>query len=86
MRRLTDQSELLDGPLEYGTLVGNMRDLVRINRWLGGIALSRRALVTLVTGAQGRPAARCDCRHRALRLLDVGTGAADIPMALLDGT
>jgi len=86
MRRLTDQPELLDGPLDHGTLVGNMRDLVRINRWLGGIALSRRALVTLATGAHGRPAARCDWRHRALRLLDVGTGAADIPMALLDWT
>ncbi len=65
--------ELLDGPLDDpATLSGNLRDLRRANRWLGGTRLSCRAVETLLQGAD-----------RA-RIIDVGTGAADIPLALLD--
>lgn len=75
MRRLNGAHELLDGPLDEQVLAGNLRDLARVNRWLGGAELSRRALAT-VPGAGG---------GRALSLLDVGTGAADIPLALAAG-
>jgi SAM-dependent methyltransferase len=74
MRRLTGVAELLDGPLDDDEAVrGNLRDLARINRWLGGTAASRRALDRLL--------ARRTVPHT---LLDVGTGAADIPVALLE--
>jgi ubiquinone/menaquinone biosynthesis C-methylase UbiE len=72
MDRLADGVELLDGPLDdAATLAANLRDLRRVNRWLGGVALSERAIEAL---AAHRP---------ALSVLDVGTGGADIPLALL---
>lgn len=49
---------------------GNLRDLRRINHWLGGVTLSAAAIDALAA-------------HRAaLTLLDVGPGGADIPAAL----
>ena len=73
MRRLAGASELLDGPLDDpAVLRGNLRDLARINRWFGGTRASRRALDRLL----GR-------RTVPHTLLDVGTGAADIPLALI---
>jgi ubiquinone/menaquinone biosynthesis C-methylase UbiE len=73
MERLADASELLDGPLDDpATLAGNLRDLARVNRWLGGASLSGPAIDALAA-------------HRAeVTLLDVGTGGADIPLALLE--
>ena len=69
MNRLTDVAELLDGPLDDETaLVANLRDLSRLNRWTGGTALSVAAVRTLGPIAS---------------LIDVGTGAADIPIALI---
>lgn len=74
MRRLAGAHELLDGPLDDPeTLRGNLRDLARINRWMGGTAASRRALDRLLAG-----------RTVPHSMLDVGTGGADIPLALLD--
>ena len=72
MKRLADGVELLDGPLDDpDALAGNLRDLGRINRLLGGVRLSAAAIESLAA-------------HRAqLTLLDVGTGGADIPLALL---
>ena len=76
MDRLADQLELLDGPLDDPVaLVANLRDLARINRWFGGIRLSRQALDALLgTSTERRPG--------PITLLDVGTGGADIPVAL----
>ncbi len=75
MRRLAGATELLDGPLDDpAVLRGNLRDLARINRWLGGTAVSRHALDRLLDG-----------RSVPHTLLDVGTGGADIPVALLAG-
>jgi 2-polyprenyl-3-methyl-5-hydroxy-6-metoxy-1,4-benzoquinol methylase len=77
MDRLAGAAELLDGPLDDGpTLEGNLRDLRRANRWLGGAALSARALEALAGAAsdEGAP----------ISLLDVGTGAADVPLALIE--
>ncbi len=76
MPRLAHAAELLDGPLDDpATLEGNLRDLGRANRWLGGTALSRTALERL--------AGRAADRGAVIRLLDVGTGGADIPAALV---
>ena len=72
MKRASDVEELLDGPLDDpAALRGNLRDLARINRWLGGAGLSARAIDALASGRE------------TLTVLDVGTGAADIPAALL---
>src|ERR1019366_4481842 len=72
MDRLADCKELLDGPLDDPVaLAAHLRDLTWINRWLGGIRLSQRALDALVGSRVG-----------PLTLLDIGTGAADIPAAL----
>jgi ubiquinone/menaquinone biosynthesis C-methylase UbiE len=76
MERLTDAAELLDGSLDdQAALVGNLRDLRRLNRLLGGVRLSRLAIERLV-GERGAAGSQ-------LSLLDVGTGGADIPVALL---
>ena len=72
MDRRIDAVELLDGPLDDpAALAGNLRDLRRINRWLSGVRLSADAIDALAA-------------HREqLTVLDVGTGGADIPLALL---
>jgi ubiquinone/menaquinone biosynthesis C-methylase UbiE len=75
MRRLADVPELLDGPLADEPLLdGNLRDLARVNRRFGGTSLSIHALRRLVE--HSRPGVA------ALQVLDVGTGAGDIPVAL----
>jgi SAM-dependent methyltransferase len=76
MRRLAHARELLDGELtDPDVLDGNLRDLRRINRQFGGARLSVRAVRALVTGAG---VADLDL----LRVLDVGAGACDIPLAI----
>src|SRR5262245_15337708 len=73
MDRVTDGVELLDGPLDdLSALASNLRDFRRINRWLGGASLSEPAIDAV---AAHRP---------ELTLVDVGTGGADIPVALLE--
>lgn len=80
MRRLSDAREHLDGALSDGpTLVGNLRDLRRINSIFGGSGLSIRAMCALV--GQGAPPAVSGVD--TIRVLDVGTGAADIPARML---
>jgi ubiquinone/menaquinone biosynthesis C-methylase UbiE len=79
--RLAATAELLDGPLDDpDALDGNLRDLRRVNRWLFGARLSVRAVDALIDGSPER-----DADHSPVRILDVGTGAADIPVALLVG-
>jgi ubiquinone/menaquinone biosynthesis C-methylase UbiE len=81
MRRLVDHLEHLDGALaDRATLEGNLRDIARINRTFGGTRLSIVATRRLVEGA--RRAGHVE----TLRVLDVGTGAADIPLALTGTT
>lgn len=74
VKRATDTDELLDGALDEKTLAGNLRDLSRVNRFLGGADLSWRALEPILGGLP---------RAEPLRVIDIGTGAADIPRALL---
>lgn len=70
-----DRPELLDLPVvDTDALRGNLADLARVNRLLGGSRLTERALTRLTAGCA--PGA-------TVRLIDVGTGAADIPAALL---
>ncbi len=73
MDRLSGAVELLDGPLDdRRALVGNLRDLARINRRLGGIRLTESAIAALAPGSS------------PLDILDIGTGGADIPLALIE--
>jgi ubiquinone/menaquinone biosynthesis C-methylase UbiE len=73
VQRLTSAHELLDGDLaDRRSLEGNLRDLRRINRLLGGTRLSRRAIEALLPHDRDR-----------IEVLDIGTGAADIPEALV---
>lgn len=72
MRRQSGAAELLDGHLDDPeTLRGNLRDLARANRFTGGATLSVKAVSFLTAGLDN------------VSVLDVGTGAADIPVALL---
>lgn len=65
------EPELLDFPgWSAGRLRRNFRDIKRVNRFFGGVALTLRYFAVL---ADSFPAGR------PLRLLDVGTGAADLP-------
>jgi SAM-dependent methyltransferase len=72
MERLAGVDEILDGPLDdVAEVAGNLRDLRRVNRLLGGTRLSRLAIERLVPG------------NAELSLIDVGTGGADMPVSLL---
>ncbi len=72
MKRLIGTPELLDGHQhDESSLAGNLQDLRRSNRFTGGADLSRRAIDALVPPP------------KSLTVLDVGTGAADIPVALV---
>lgn len=68
--RRSVEPELLDqGLLRPAELATNLSDLARLNRLPGGAAASIDAVATLLDGAPGR-------------ILDVGTGSADIPLRM----
>ena len=72
MERLAGVEEILDGPLDdLDAVAGNLRDLRRVNRLLGGTRLSRLAIARLWPDGS------------SMSVLDVGTGGADIPVSLL---
>lgn len=65
--------ELLDDPGADPALVReSLRHLARSNAWFGGLAAARTGIERVITGWRGD----------RLALLDVGTGAGDIPRAL----
>lgn len=65
--------ELMDGPeVEPAALEESLGDLRLVNRWLGG---SRAALIAVLPVVREVDAAQ-------VRVLDVATGSADIPLAL----
>jgi ubiquinone/menaquinone biosynthesis C-methylase UbiE len=71
----TVAAELLDAPsVPRRALAGNLRDLRRANAYLGGLAVVRRHLLPAIAAL---PA------DTPVRVLDVGTGAADVPLALV---
>lgn len=66
--------ELLDQPgNDPAQLAGNLADLRRVNRWLGGVKLTLAGLERLAGELRSGD---------ELRVLDVATGAADIPVAM----
>jgi ubiquinone/menaquinone biosynthesis C-methylase UbiE len=75
LRRATG-AELMDEPdVDAITLARSLDDLRRVNRWLGG----RRVVLRLLGGMLRKmPRGRC------LRVLDIATGSADLPLALVD--
>ena len=67
-----DAVEHLDAPEhDHTELAASLDQLARVNRWLGGVRVVRKHL------------ARSLPRYGAIRLLDVGTGAGDIPAAIV---
>ncbi|HXG67860.1 MAG TPA: methyltransferase domain-containing protein [Blastocatellia bacterium] len=69
------EEELLDaGEGTDEDVAKGLNDLRRINRFLGGSRVVLNALTRLVSGA----------RLQEFTLLDIGTGSADIPMAVAD--
>jgi ubiquinone/menaquinone biosynthesis C-methylase UbiE len=66
----TEGTELLDaGALSQSEVEANLADLARLNRLPGGTATSMRAIEAVMG------------RGNDIRILDVGTGAADMPIA-----
>jgi hypothetical protein len=64
-------AELLDDPAaDPETVVRSLRNVVRANRWFGGAAAVRHGLERVLRGVP---------RGRPLTLLDMGTGAGDLP-------
>ena len=74
IRTRQDRQEWLD--LQRGSLDDvreSLSDIDRINRWLGGRAALRRFLFPRLRRARGK---------RRLRILDVGTGSAAVPLEI----
>jgi SAM-dependent methyltransferase len=73
LRQRRREPELMDQPdLEEGLHLGALRGLERINRWSGSAGLLWRPVRALARQAGGSP----------LRLLDIATGAGDVPLGL----
>jgi SAM-dependent methyltransferase len=71
------QPELMDAAdVPPADLAASLRDLRRVNRWLGGAAAALRRLTPLLRRLH-------TSRRSPIRLLDVGTGSADLPLLLL---
>ena len=66
-----DGTEYLDRPGHFPSLLaGNLDDLRRINRWLGGHWLTLRGIEHLLEGLPS---------DVEVSVVDVGTGGADVP-------
>jgi hypothetical protein len=73
----SETPEWLDAEqLPQDHLAGNLRDIVRVNRYLGGTASVLRLLADLIRSDFPDP-------RTPITILDAGTGAGDIPRALL---
>jgi Methyltransferase domain len=71
----SNQAELIDGADYTATeYIENLADLRRVNRYLGGGAALTRHLFPMIE----------ETGLRRIRLLDVGTGSADIPARIVD--
>lgn len=70
LRQRSNEAELLDAQaIDSGDLGANLRDLARLNRLPGGVQASADAIARL---AGDRP---------SLRVVDLGTGGADMPLS-----
>ena len=73
--RLADCVELMDtGQYDPAEITSNLADLRLFNLRFGGVRVMRREIARLLRAGAGAP---------GVTLLDVGTGSADIPAALL---
>ncbi len=74
----SNEAELMDGT-DYtdDELVENLADLRRVNKYLGGRGALTRHLFPLIEKIEARG-------RRRIRLLDIGTGSADIPAEIVD--
>lgn len=71
----SNEAELIDGSdYDLDEFVENLADLRRVNRYLGGQSALIRHLFPMIK--------RAGKNH--LRLLDIGTGSADIPKRIVD--
>ncbi|HEY6156824.1 MAG TPA: methyltransferase domain-containing protein [Gemmatimonadales bacterium] len=72
-------TELLDDPRADPVAVGKeLRDIARLNAWFGGTKAVVDALDAVLRAARD---AGCEMRGARWSLLDIGTGAGDIPRA-----
>ncbi len=70
--RLAGAIELMDLPgVDPRELIHTLTDLAWLNRWLGGLRLVRMHMALYLDGAAA-----------SVRILDVGTGYADVPRAI----
>lgn len=74
LARVADATEHLDRPVPFRDLMESLRDVARLNGLFGGRLLTLWHVKRLL--------ARCPT-DRPLTVLDVGTGGADIPRALV---
>jgi len=74
LRRAEGVLEMLDGPARFADLAESLADIARLNALFGGRLVTLRQVRRLLAST---PA------DRAVTVLDVGTGGADIPMALV---
>lgn len=74
LARADNAAEMLDGPVPLADLAESLRDVARLNRLFGGrlVTLAHVKRLLAVLPADGR-----------ITVLDVGTGGADIPVALV---
>lgn len=71
-----DETEQIDDPSQpLADLTTSMTDVARTNRWFGGVAATLTHVARL---AKDQPSGR------PLRILDIGTGSADIPIAVAE--
>jgi hypothetical protein len=74
LERDADAREMMDRPSAFGELAGALRAITQLNRFFGGRRLTLRHVRALL---EALPA------DRPVTVLDVGAGAADIPVALV---
>lgn len=76
MRRAFDERELLDlpGAATRSEIQGNLKDIAASNRWFGGTAVVLGHLSRMISP---------DSEQDTIRILDLGTGFGDIPVAIV---
>ena len=74
LERDADAVEMMDRPSSFGELAGALRAITQLNRFFGGRRLTLRHVRRLLAAL---PA------DKLVTVLDVGAGAADIPVALV---
>ena len=74
LERDADAVEMMDRPSSFGELAGAFRAITQLNRFFGGRRLTLRHVGRLLAAL---PA------DKLVTVLDVGAGAADIPVALV---